>query len=42
MDTWSKQLIGFASDLSGGKPDILAATARLIANPPTTLEAIGF
>ncbi len=42
MDTWSKQLISFTSDLSGGNPDILAATARLIANPPTTLETIGF
>jgi hypothetical protein len=41
-DTWSTQLMSFASDLSGGNADVLAATAALIATPPTTLEAIGF
>jgi hypothetical protein len=42
MDTWSTELLSFASDMSGGNADVQAATAALIATPPTTLEAIGF
>jgi hypothetical protein len=42
MDAWSTQLMAFASDLSGGNADVLAATAALIATPPTTVETIGF
>jgi hypothetical protein len=42
MDAWSTHLMAFASDLSGGNADVLAATTALISNPPTTVETIGF
>jgi hypothetical protein len=42
MDAWSTHLMAFASDLSGDNADVLAATAAVIATPPTTVETIGF